>query len=454
MHRSSNRTVYLVDDDKNVRRSLQVALQNIGYQVQTFHEPMAAFNAIQEKSPDIAVLDVKLGDISGIDLFRKMLVNGIDTPVIFMSAHATASEAVSAVQMGAFDFLEKPFSPEKLIITIDRCLELKSAKAEIDELKSKTEGISFLGRSQAFKDVLTDIQKVAATQSPVLITGESGTGKELIAREIHRNSRVSQGPFIKVNCAAIPENLIESELFGYNKGAFTGAEKGKKGFFELADGGTIFLDEIGEMSLNAQTKILRVLQSMEIQRLGSEQPTKITVRIITATNRNLKDEVTNKAFREDLYYRINVFPIHSPPLRDRKSDIPLLVEYFLSEYIRINGVPTKLVSASAMEKLKSYNWPGNIRELKNVVERMAILGGQTLDEQHIINLVEEKKRVSASQVLALKDYRNQVEREYILHVLKQAGGNVSEAASLLQVERTYLHKKIQQYEIKKKEYFV
>jgi len=449
-----HKLIYIVDDDKNVRRSLQISLQNRDFETQVFQEPIAAFNAIKERMPDVLVLDVKMGEISGIDLFRKLLSEGLDVAVIFMSAHATTSEAVSAVRMGAFDFLEKPFSPEKLVITIERCLELIAAKAEIDDLKAKTEGVEFLGQSKAFKDLLSGINKVSPTNSPVLITGESGTGKELIAKEIHRRSKVAHGPFIKVNCSAIPESLIESELFGYNKGAFTGAEKSKKGYFELADGGSIFLDEIGEMSLSAQAKVLRVIQNMEIQKLGSEQITSIRIRIIAATNRDLKSEVKKKNFREDLYYRINVFPLHSPSLRERKSDIPILVEHFLGEYTRINGIPSKFVSPSVMEKLKAYHWPGNIRELKNLVEHMAILGGQTLDDRHLLIPDAIADDASPDGVMSLKDYRNRIERAYIVQILRKTDGNISEAANLLQVERTHLHKKIQQYDIKKKEYFV
>lgn len=446
--------VYIVDDDKNVRRSLQIALQNKGFSVQVFQEPISAFSALKEKLPDVLILDVRMGEISGIDLFRKILSEGFNPPTIFMSAHATTSEAVDAVQLGAFDFLEKPFSSEKLIVTLNRCLEFTIAKEKIAEFASKTENTNFLGETQVFKDLLKDINRVAATNSPVLITGESGTGKELIAKEIHSQSKVSNGPFIKVNCSAIPENLIESELFGYVKGAFTGAEKNKKGYFELAAGGSIFLDEIGEMSLAAQAKVLRVIQNMEIQKLGSEQITSIKVRIITATNRDLEEEIKNKSFREDLYYRINVFPILSPSLKQRKNDIPLLAEYFLSEYVRVNGLPAKFISPAAMEKLKTYSWPGNIRELKNVVERMAILGGQTLNEEHLILPQQFSVDTSSFDFTPLKNYRNQVERSYIIQTLKKTGGNISEAAGLLDVERTYLHKKINQHEIKKKEYFI
>ncbi len=459
MSQSQSKLVYLVDDDKNIRRSLQVSLQAAGYDVHVFQDPITAFNATKDRGPDIFLLDVKLGDISGLELYRKLLADGVESPVVFMSAHASTSEAVEAVKLGAFDFLEKPFTPEKLMITLARCLELRSVKDEVNTLKAQVEGVAFLGHSKLFHDLQNDIKKVAGTNSSVLVIGESGTGKELIAKEIHQQSRVSKGPFVKVNCSAIPENLIESELFGYQKGAFTGADRNKKGYFELADGGTIFLDEIGEMSLSAQAKVLRAIQNREIQKLGSEAITHIEVRVIAATNIDLKEAVLKKLFREDLYYRINVFPIAVPPLRERKSDIPFLAEHFLREYVRINNFQTKFLDAKALEALCAFNWPGNIRELKNVVERMAILGGQTLDDRHVPkavggNSLKENRTTADGFSQSLKEYRNDVERAYIVEILKQTSGNISEAALVLKVERTYLHKRMIQFEIKKREYFL
>ncbi len=454
----SKNLIYIVDDDKNVRRSLQVGLENAGYAVQVFQDPITAFQAIKAQSPDLALFDVRMGEVSGIDLFRKLLNDGLEVPTIFMSGHASMTEAVAAVQMGAFDFLEKPFATEKLVITIERCLELQRIRAQVRDLQSKTETTEFIGSSAAFRSLRSEIEKVAATHSPVLITGESGTGKELIAREIHQLSRSAKGPFVKVNCAAIPENLIESELFGYQKGAFTGADRNKKGFFEQAHEGTIFLDEIGEMSLSAQAKVLRTLQSFEIHKLGSEQTQKVRVRVVAATNRNLDAAVVEKTFREDLLYRINVFPIHAPPLRERRTDIPQLVSHFLREYTRINSLPTKHVTPEALEKLSALPWPGNIRELKNKIERMAILGGQVLDK----NLIPESASSLANKTQSeftneepesLKNHRRRLERQHIIHVLRTTDGNISEAAMKLDVERTYLHKKLLQYEIKKKDFF-
>jgi|JI10StandDraft_1071094.scaffolds.fasta_scaffold36263_6 two-component system nitrogen regulation response regulator NtrX len=449
----NRKLIYLVDDDKNLRKGLQIALMNEGFEVKTFAEPFAVLNEIKSNEPDVLVSDICMGEVSGIELFQKLLSDGYDIPVIFISGQASISDAVKGVQMGAYDFLEKPFAAEKLVVTIEKCLHLRKIKQEVDDLKSSVAETEFKGKSKVFTDLLSSIKKVAGTTASVLITGESGTGKELVAKEIHKNSQVASGPFIKVNCSSIPENLIESELFGFNKGAFTGADRNKKGFFELANNGTIFLDEIGEMSLAAQAKVLRATQNMEIQKLGSEQVVSIKVRIVAATNRDLQAEVKKGNFREDLFYRLNVFPISMPSLRERTSDIPMLAEHFLSEYVRVNRLPQKFLSPEAMKRLMEYPWPGNIRELKNAIERMAILGGQVLDETLLSFLSTESIRKSNSDLKSLKDFRTVSEREYILNVLKTTDGSISEAASVLQIERTYLHKKIHDYKILKKEYF-
>lgn len=449
----SQKLIYVVDDDKNVRKSLQIALQNEGFAVKVFADAFTVLTEIKTLEPAVLVSDIYMGEITGIELYQRIIAEGYEIPVIFISGQARISDAVKGVQMGAYDFLEKPFVPEKLIVTIEKCLQLQTIKKEIETLKSQAVSEEFKGKSKVFSDLQLAIKKVAPTNASVLITGESGTGKELIAKEIHTQSRVSKGPFIKVNCSSIPENLIESELFGYCKGAFTGADRNKKGYFELADGGTLFLDEIGEMSLAAQAKVLRATQNLEIQKVGSEHVIPVNVRIISATNRDLTAEVAQGRFREDLYYRLNVFPLSSPPLRERVSDIPLLAEYFLSDYLRINRLPQKFISPEVMKKLMDYSWPGNIRELKNSIERMAILGGQVLDENLLSFLVEKPKVNLLQDEQSLKNFRNRTERDYILNVLKSADGNISDAAGVLQIERTHLHKKISDYKILKKEYF-
>lgn len=449
----SNKRIFVVDDDKNMRKSLQIALQNEGFVVSVFENPVAVLKELKNGEPDVIVSDICMDELTGIDLFQRLIADGYEIPVIFISGQASISDAVKGVQMGAYDFLEKPFAPEKLVVTIEKCLQLKKIKNEMNDLKSQVIETDFKGKSSAFLNVVASISKVAPTTASVLITGESGTGKELIAKEIHTQSRVASGPFIKVNCSSIPENLIESELFGYTKGAFTGADRSKKGFFELAHGGTIFLDEIGEMSLAAQAKVLRATQQKEIQKLGSETVIPVDVRIIAATNRDLSAEISRGRFREDLYFRLNVFPIHSPPLRDRAQDIPLLAEHFLSEYVRINKIPQKFIAPEAVKQLMEYSWPGNIRELKNAIERMSILGGQVLDA-HLLSFLPSASPYNVAPAgSSLKDFKNRVEREYILDILKQTEGNISEAASRLEIERTYLHKKIQDYKIQKREYF-
>lgn len=449
----NQKRIFVVDDDKNIRKSLQIALQNEGFVVSVFENPVAVLKELKNGEPDIIICDICMDELTGIDLFQRLIADGYEIPVIFISGQASLSDAVKGIQMGAYDFLEKPFAPEKLVVTIEKCLQLKKIKNEMNDLKSQVIETDFKGKSPAFLNVVAAISKVAPTTVSVLISGESGTGKELIAKEIHAQSRVASGPFIKVNCSSIPENLIESEFFGYVKGAYTGADRNKKGFFELAHGGTIFLDEIGEMSLAAQAKILRVTQQKEIQKLGSERVIPVDVRIVAATNRDLSRDVAAGRFREDLYFRLNVFPIHSPALRERTQDIPLLAEHFLSEYVRINRIPQKFISPEAMKQLMVYPWPGNIRELKNVIERMSILGGQVLDVHLLSFLPSTTSAKTSFSGNSLKDFKNRVEREYILEVLKQTSGNISEAANRLEIERTYLHKKIQDYEIRKREYF-
>lgn len=449
-----HKLVYLVDDDKNIRKSIQLAFKESDFDIKVFHSSLSALSEIKNKEPDILVLDIQIDELSGIDIYNKLILDGYQIPVIFISGHASLSQAAQGVKLGAFDFIEKPFAPEKLIQTLNQCVQFTKIKNENEYFKKFSFSEDFIGSSKLFQNIINDIQKVASLTTSVLITGESGTGKELIAKEIHKKSKLSASPFIKVNCSAIPENLFESEFFGHTKGAFTGANKNKKGYFELANNGTIFLDEIGELSLANQAKLLRVLQNQEIQKLGSEAIMPIKFRLISATNKNLQEEVRKEAFREDLFYRINVFPINSPSLKERANDIPALAYFFLKQFLDINQLPTKQISTAAMDRLIKYTWPGNIRELKNVVERIAILGGQMLDANLLSYLEDDAdSRLNLTNILSLKDFRSQIEREYIVKILKKCEGNISVASQLLDIERTYLHKKIQDYNIKKKEYF-
>lgn len=445
--------VYLVDDDKNIRKSLQIAFKDSPFDIKVFHSSASVLAEIKKKEPDILVLDIQIDDLTGIDIYNKLLSEGYEVPVIFVSGHASLSQAVQGVKLGAIDFIEKPFAPEKLLQALNNCIQFTKIKKENEYYKKHSFNEDFLGNSKAFNNVTHEIQKVAPSMSSVLIIGESGTGKELIAREIHKQSKRGLAPFIKVNCSAIPENLFESEFFGHTKGAFTGADRNKKGFFELADKGTIFLDEIGELSLASQAKLLRVLQNQEVQKLGSENVIPVSFRLISATNKDLKNEVNKGHFREDLFYRIAAFPLHSPPLRERAEDIPILSYFFLRQFLNLNELPSKQISSEAMDKLCHYSWPGNIRELKNVIERMGILGGQLLDVSLLHFLEENSKFKKAGPELSLKDFRNFTEREYIIKILKKCEGNISAASQILDIERTYLHRKIQDFNIQKKEYF-
>lgn len=453
--------ILILDDDKNFKLGLKESLEYENIDVSLADSILTANKQILTTKFDVYIFDISLGEISGVEYYSSLKTKGDNTPVIFMSSGASLSEVASGMRMGAFDFLEKPFSIEKMVSAIRLAFELQELKDQVSFYSSKDvdKNLAILGESTKFKQVMSLISKVAPTTSPVLITGQSGTGKELIAKKIHFESKRSAKPFIKVNCSALPENLIESELFGYEKGAFTGAISSKKGYFELANNGTIFLDEIGDMSLQAQVKVLRALQDKEIQKLGSEKIIKVDFRLIAATNKNLLQGVKEGWFREDLYYRINVYPVESIPLKERSEDIPLLANYFLKTFTDENGMPQKFIDAKVYEKLKTHNWPGNIRELKNMVERLAIVGRQTITLEDLLpilggndsTLIGKSKDLSS---MSLKDFKDKAEREFIVQVLKKYQGSVSEAAEQLQIERTYLHKKINQFEIEKREYLI
>jgi DNA-binding NtrC family response regulator len=349
--------------------------------------------------------------------------------------------------------LEKPLDRDRVLLSVQNCVEKVELNRRVRQLQSRLEPhYEILGDSPAVRLLLEEVRKVAPTNGRVLITGESGTGKELVARAIHRASKRAEGPFVKVNCAAIPAELIESELFGYERGAFTGATSRKKGQFELANGGTLFLDEIGDMSQSAQAKVLRVLQTGELSHVGGERTIEVDVRVLAATNKDLKAAVEAGAFREDLYFRLNVIPIHCPPLRERLDDIPVLAGHFVQQFCRENGFKTKELSPEVVQALKRYDWPGNVRELKNVTERMVIMGGDRLDEQDVPETVRGANRgldVRRFDGMSLRQVRDEVEREYIRTKLDAYGWNITRTAEALGIERTNLHKKIKQLGVKK-----
>jgi two-component system nitrogen regulation response regulator NtrX len=431
--------VLIVDDEENIGRSLRLILEREGYSVGAC--VTAAQARAHTQRPDVYMIDVRLPDASGIDLVRWLRANDVSAPVLMISGHGTIAEAVEATRAGAFDFLEKPLSRDKVLLSLRHALEHSRLREENQRLKEIAGAAQMIGESPAFQKVLEQATLAARTDARVLLTGESGTGKELLAAHIHAESPFSAGPFVKVNCAAIPTELIESELFGHEKGAFTGATSARRGKFELADGGTLFLDEAGDLHASSQAKLLRVLQEGEFHRVGGEQPIRVTVRVIAATNRDLAGMVAQQKFREDLYYRLCVMPVRVPSLRERREDIGPLAEYFLAEFCARNNFRPKRFDAAAVEALKQHAWPGNIRELRNVVERMAILARTDVLEAACVPAEIRAARIPAPHS-NLRETRESAEREHILRALQDSAWNVSGAARALGMERTNLHKRI------------
>ncbi|MDZ4696428.1 MAG: sigma-54 dependent transcriptional regulator [Deltaproteobacteria bacterium] len=454
-------TVLIVDDEKNIRRTVRMVLEGEGFVVEEAGSGEDALARLVDLVPDLVLLDVQLPGISGLEVLEalKKQEQAVPLPTIIMiSGHGTLQDAVRAVKAGAYDFLDKPLDRERLIVTLRNALERRAMVEEVEGLRALTAGQwEMVGRGPAMQSLFSQIGKVAPTRTRVLITGESGTGKELIARAIHHESTLRAKPFIKVNCAAISPELIESELFGHERGAFTGASSRKKGLFELADGGTIFLDEIGDMSLSAQAKCLRVLQSGEFTRVGGEQTLKVEVRVVAATNRDLAQAVATGGFREDLFFRLNVVPLRAPALRDRLEDVPALCANFITQSCRENGMKKKPIAERAMQVLAEYHWPGNVRELRNVIERLVILsedeiGLGDLPEEIVAEVSSKQGPPVAIQIpfdlpaeamsLPLREFRDLMERQYIRAKLEENAWNISRTAALLGIERTNLHKKM------------
>ena len=461
-------TILVVDDERNIRRTLRMVLEGSGFNTLEASSAEECLATLESNEVDLLILDVRLPKMSGIEALEKIRSEPETRrlPVLMVSGHASVAEAVQAVQLGATDFFEKPLDRDRILVTVRNALQTWQLQREVEQLRADVEHrYEMIGESPVIRGLFAQLEKVAPTNGRVLISGESGTGKELIARAIHRLSLRADKPFVKVNCAAIPAELIESELFGYERGAFTGAQSRKKGMFELANGGTLFLDEIGDMSASAQAKVLRALQSGEISRVGGEKSIAVDVRVLAATNKDLELEVKDGRFREDLYFRLNVVPIVSPPLRNRKSDILLLAQGFLREFSVENGLREKPMDDEVLEALAERPWPGNVRELRNVVERMAILSGDriTLDDLPAEGVLSEVRRESAppsdapgmldeaGERLTLRDYRSRAEKDYIVQTLDEVGWNISRAATILGVERTNLHKKMRSYGIRREE---
>ena len=444
-------SILIIDDEISICESLQGVLEDEGYSVQTTLSGEEGIRILAGEHINLVFLDILMpGGMDGIETLKRIKQMSSDTEVLMISGHGTFDLALEAGQLGASDFLGKPLSLDSIL----RKVEAISAKIAIrhsdrdEDTDSRAHGI--VGDSSQIQEILLTIRQVAPTNGRVLITGESGTGKELIAHAIHAFSDRVEAPLVKVNCAAIPQELIESELFGHEAGSFTGASKKRVGKFEQANGGTIFLDEIGDMSLSTQAKVLRVLEEREYERVGGNQTLRTDVRVISATNKHLPDEIESGNFREDLYYRLNVVPIHIAPLRERVEDLPLLVDYFLSRFCRENGKQTMSLSDTAMNNLRRRDWLGNVRELRNLMERAVILcPNQTIDES---DLSEEMRRDSTdgdSSEASLKDARQEFESRFILNCLKGNSWNITETAKQLGIERTHLHRKMRQYEIER-----
>ncbi len=438
----SAKRVFIVDDEANVCASLRMVLEGSGYEVLICRTAAEFQGQMRRSRADAYLLDVRLPDGNGIELLHALRRTDNLAPVIMISGHGTIADAVAATRAGAFDFLEKPLSRDRLLLVLKNALEQASLQKENARLRELVgEGPRMVGVSSAFLRVVEQAVQVARSDARVLLVGESGTGKELIAVHIHRQSPFASGPFIKVNCAAIPVELLESELFGHEKGAFTGATSSRRGKFELADSGTIFLDEVGDLHETSQAKLLRVLQEGEFQRVGGEETLRVTVRTISATNQDLVSLVEQKKFREDLYYRLSVVPIRVPPLREHPEDIKPLAEYFLEDFCSRNNFRPKRIEPEVYDTLRDYRWPGNVRELRNVIERTAILSETDSITDESLPLEIRLPRATAAHT-SLEETRAQAERDLIRQALEDADGNVSAAARALGVERTRLHKRI------------
>ncbi len=443
------KTVLIVDDEPAILSVLSSVLKDEGYAVTVAKSGEEAISFIQRSLPDLIFLDVWMSGIDGIETLKRIRALG-ESPVIVMSGHGSIETAVRAIKCGAYDFIEKPFSLEKVILTAQHALTEQRLTEENQRLRRQVEKKQeMIGESTLMQRLRAQIKQAAPTQSRILISGENGTGKELVARAIHAQSGRWANPFVDINCAAIPEQLIESELFGYEKGAFTGADRQKRGQFERADGGTLFLDEIGDMALATQAKLLRVLQEQSFCRVGGTVPIEVDVRVIAASNKNLKDQIANGTFREDLYYRLNVIPLALPPLRDRVEDIPVLAIHFIKEIAEEQGIKPKELTPAALDILRQYRWPGNVREMQNLLERLMILIPDSVirSEDILACTGTIPVPVASDDGVSLKTARNQFERAFILKQLEKYHVNVKEAAEALGIGRTHLHQKIKLLEI-------
>ena len=446
--------ILVVDDERNIRKSLKMILEYEDYAFLEAADGEEALDIVEETvGLDIILLDVKLPGRDGLEVLAELKKKSYSPEVIMISGHGVIQTAVEATKLGAFDFLEKPLHRERVLLSIRNALNQNKLLRECQDLRKKAEKkFELIGNHPSMKKLWKEMLKTAPTNATVLIYGESGTGKELVARAIHSNSLRAKENFVQVNCAAIPEELIESELFGHEKGAFTGATEKKLGKFEQADGGTIFLDEIGDMSLRTQSKVLRVLEEGEVQKVGSSKINRVDVRIVAATNKDLKKEIKEGNFREDLFFRLNVVPLQSPPLREKKEDIPILVEYFLKNYAEENNFKVKKFSKDAIDAMMKFPWKGNIRELKNIVERLIIMTEENVIEQKDLpEQVRGEVQVylpDTKTTKTLKEFRELAEKDFILAKLEENDWNISQTAREIDTPRSNLYKKLEQYGIK------
>jgi two-component system, NtrC family, nitrogen regulation response regulator NtrX len=439
--------ILIVDDEQSIRSTLAKILEDEGHRTALADSGEEGLAQFARDEFDLIVLDLWLPGVDGMTVLERLRSAGAP-PVIVISGHGNIDTAVRATRLGAYDFLEKPLSLERVILTINHALSDRKLRDQVRDLRREVFEELLVGESDAMRALEDHVRSAAPSNSRVLITGENGSGKEIVARTLHRLSHRAEQPFVDVNCAAIPEELIESELFGHRKGAFTGAIDERKGKFELADGGTLFLDEVGDMSVRTQAKVLRVLQEQTFQKVGGQQAITVDVRVIAATNKDLEAEIARGTFRDDLYYRLNVIPIPVPPLRSRGNDIVLLAEHFLRRFAAETGTPRKKLSSGAASKLKAYHWPGNVRELRNVIERLAILlRGDTIEAEDVQLGTRVAAPAEIATDLTLKEARDAFEKQYILSRLKEFAGNVSRTADALGVERSNLYRKLHAYGI-------
>jgi two-component system nitrogen regulation response regulator NtrX len=446
------RRILIVDDEQGIRATLGQLLEFEGYEVRAVGNAVDGITEYQKLRPDLVFLDVKMAGIDGVEALKKIKEHDPSAIVVMISGHATIQTAVEATQLGAYDILEKPLDTDRILVTLRNALQHLDLHEENARLRETIQSrYEIVGRSYGIRLVIDKIDRVAKTPARILVTGENGTGKELVARAIHSQSTRAEEPFVEVNCAAIPSELIESELFGHMKGSFTGAIADRAGKFEQAHGGTIFLDEVGDMSLAAQAKVLRVLQDGVVTRIGGAKPIEVDVRVLSATNKNLEAEITEQRFREDLFYRLNVVPIHVPPLRERREDIPLLVAHFVNVLTKREGVAPRTVAPEAVERLSKLDWPGNVRELRNTIERLLILAAGprvTADDVGRLGGRHDTDQTGLGSLLECKtfeEFKHAAERAFLLAKLREYDWNVSETARGLDMPRSNLYKKIERY---------